>query len=279
MIGADCQIRENVTMNIGTEDGGGVTEVGERGFFMAYSHVGHDCRVGNDVVFANCATLGGHCAVGEHVFIGGLSAAHQFTRIGDHAMISGLSGLRGDVIPFGIAAGAFARLSGVNVVGMKRRKFSSKRSARFAPPTACCSSARASWSDASRPWKRASARRKPSRRSLRSFALHAIGRCALRAAITRADTRRVSGNAVHAAILAGPPCLRRSAPIILFTFATTCHELAGGSSVANLTFLPALPRVRRSNVKSKATLENHGVLVPLLVPTFVRARAAREYER
>jgi UDP-N-acetylglucosamine acyltransferase len=113
-------------MNIGTEDGGGVTEVGDRGFFMAYSHVGHDCRVGNDVVFANCATLGGHCAVGEHVFIGGLSAAHQFTRIGDHAMISGLSGLRGDVIPFGIAAGAFARLSGVNVVGMKRRKFSNE---------------------------------------------------------------------------------------------------------------------------------------------------------
>jgi UDP-N-acetylglucosamine acyltransferase len=126
VIGADCQIRENVTMNIGTEDGIGVTEVGDRGFFMAYSHVGHDCRVGNDVVFANCATLGGHCVVGEHVFIGGLSAAHQFTRIGDHAMISGLSGLRGDVIPFGIAAGAFARLSGVNVVGMKRRKFSNE---------------------------------------------------------------------------------------------------------------------------------------------------------
>jgi UDP-N-acetylglucosamine acyltransferase len=103
-----------------------LTEVGERGFFMAYSHIGHDCRVGNDVVFANCATLAGHCVIGDHVVIGGLSAAHQFTRIGPHAMISGVTGLRGDVIPFGLAAGAFARLSGINVVGMRRRKFSAE---------------------------------------------------------------------------------------------------------------------------------------------------------
>jgi len=125
VIGADCNIRESVTMNVGTEDGGGLTQVGDRGFFMAYSHVGHDCQVGNDAIFANSATLGGHCNVGAHAFIGGLSAAHQFTRIGAHAMIGGVSGLRGDVIPFGIAAGDFARLRGVNVVGMKRRKFSS----------------------------------------------------------------------------------------------------------------------------------------------------------
>ncbi len=124
VIGADCTIRENVTMNIGTEEGGGVTQVGERSFFMAYSHVAHDCRVGDDVVFANGATLGGHCVVGDHVFMGGLSAAHQFTHIGAHAMISGVTGLRGDVIPFATAAGAFARLAGVNVVGMRRRKFS-----------------------------------------------------------------------------------------------------------------------------------------------------------
>jgi UDP-N-acetylglucosamine acyltransferase len=122
VIGADCDIRESVTMNTGTEEGGGVTTVGERGFFMAYSHVGHDCRVGNDVVFANCATLGGHCVIGDHVFIGGLSAVHQFTHVGDHAMISGVTGVRGDVIPFAIADGSFARLSGVNVVGMRRRK-------------------------------------------------------------------------------------------------------------------------------------------------------------
>ena len=122
VIGADCTIREGATMNVGTKDGRGVTEVGERGFFMAYSHVGHDCVVGPDVVFANSATLGGHCVIGEHVYIGGLAAVHQFGRIGPHAMIAGVSGLRSDVIPFGMAAGVFARLRGVNVVGMKRRK-------------------------------------------------------------------------------------------------------------------------------------------------------------
>ena len=123
VIGPDCSIRESVTMNTGTAQGGGVTEVGARGYFMAYSHVGHDCRVGSDVVFANGATLGGHCTIGDHVNIGGLTAVHQFTRIGAHAMISGITGLRGDVIPFGLAAGAFARLSGINVTGMRRRKF------------------------------------------------------------------------------------------------------------------------------------------------------------
>jgi UDP-N-acetylglucosamine acyltransferase len=123
LIGTDCDIREGVTMSIGTEAGGGITRVGDRGFFMAYSHVAHDCDIGHDVIFANCATLGGHCVVGDYVFIGGLSAAHQHTRIGAHAMIGGATGLRGDVIPFGLAAGAFACLSGVNAVGMKRRKF------------------------------------------------------------------------------------------------------------------------------------------------------------
>lgn len=123
VIGADCKIRENVTMNIGTEDGGGVTQVGDRGFFMANSHIAHDCIIGNDVIFANCATLGGHCVVGDHVFIGGLSAVHQYTRIGAHAMIGGVSGIRHDVIPFGLASGEHARMIGVNVVGMKRRSF------------------------------------------------------------------------------------------------------------------------------------------------------------
>jgi UDP-N-acetylglucosamine acyltransferase len=126
VIGTDCDIREGVTMNIGTAEGGGVTAVGDRGFFMAYSHVGHDCRVGSDVVFANCATLGGHCVIGDHVFLGGLSAVHQFTHIGDQAMISGVTGVRGDVIPFAIAAGVYARLNGINVVGMRRRKFTAE---------------------------------------------------------------------------------------------------------------------------------------------------------
>jgi len=124
VIGADCRIREGVTMNTGTEDGGGVTEVGDRGFFMANSHVGHDCRVGHDVIFANSATLGGHCVVGDFVFIGGLSAAHQFSRIGESAMVAGITGVRSDVIPFGFAVGSLAYLGGLNAIGMKRRKLS-----------------------------------------------------------------------------------------------------------------------------------------------------------
>ena len=124
VVGRQCDIRESVTMNIGTEDGGGVTEVGERGFYMANSHVGHDCRVGREVMFANGATLGGHCIVGDHVFIGGLSAVHQFSRIGSHAMIAGLTGVRADIIPFGFVIGSFGQLAGLNVIGMKRRKFS-----------------------------------------------------------------------------------------------------------------------------------------------------------
>jgi UDP-N-acetylglucosamine acyltransferase len=126
-LGADCDLRESVTMNVGTEDGGGVTSVGDRGFFMANSHVAHDCHVGNNVVFANCATLGGHCVIGDGVVIGGLSAVHQFTRVGTGAMIGGMCGVRGDIIPFGLANGDYARLQGLNLVGMKRRKFTRER--------------------------------------------------------------------------------------------------------------------------------------------------------
>jgi UDP-N-acetylglucosamine acyltransferase len=126
-IGERCTIRESVTMNVGTVGGGGLTRVGSGGYFMAYSHVGHDCRVGDDVIFANSATLGGHCDIGDAVFIGGLSAVHQFGRVGAHAMIGGVSGVRGDVIPFGMANGQHAFLDGLNIVGMRRRKFTRER--------------------------------------------------------------------------------------------------------------------------------------------------------
>jgi len=126
-IGNGVTIRESVTMNRGTLKGGGLTRVGDRGFFMAYSHVGHDCLVGNDVIFANSATLGGHCEVGDFVYIGGLTAAHQFVRIGPQAMLGGVSGLRGDVIPYGIVSGQFAHLEGLNVRGMRRRRFTHHR--------------------------------------------------------------------------------------------------------------------------------------------------------
>jgi UDP-N-acetylglucosamine acyltransferase len=127
VVGADCDIREGVTMNVGTEDGGGVTTVGDRGFFMVHSHIAHDCQVGNDVVFANCVPLGGHCVIGDGVVIGGLSAVHQFARVGPYAMIGALCGVRADVIPFGLVSGDFARLRGLNIVGLKRRKIPRER--------------------------------------------------------------------------------------------------------------------------------------------------------
>jgi UDP-N-acetylglucosamine acyltransferase len=121
VIGTDCDIRESVTMNLGTEDGGGTTTVGDRCLVMVGSHVGHDCRVGNDVTFANNVVLGGHVTVGDNAFLGGLVAVHQFVRIGEGAMIGGMSGIPSDVIPFGTAVGFRATLRGVNIVGMKRR--------------------------------------------------------------------------------------------------------------------------------------------------------------
>lgn len=124
VIGADCDIREHVTMNLGSEDGGGITQVGSKCFFMVGSHIAHDCLVGDNVTFANNATLGGHVIVGEHVFFGGLSAVHQFVRIGEGAMIAGMSGIRDDVVPFGYVTGQHAKLAGLNVVGMKRRGYS-----------------------------------------------------------------------------------------------------------------------------------------------------------
>jgi UDP-N-acetylglucosamine acyltransferase len=126
-IGSGCTIRESVTMNAGTAGGGGITRVGDRGYFMNCSHVGHDCVVGNDVIFATSATLGGHSEVGDFVFIGGLSAVHQFARVGSQVMVGALSGVRSDVIPFSLCSGQFANLIGLNTVGLKRRKFSRER--------------------------------------------------------------------------------------------------------------------------------------------------------
>lgn len=126
-IGSGCTIRESVTMNAGTVGAGGLTRVGDRGYFMNCSHIGHDCQVGDDAIFATSATLGGHCEIGEHVFIGGLSAVHQFTRIGAQVMVGGISGVRDDVIPFGLVNGQYAVLEGLNIIGMKRRKFTKQR--------------------------------------------------------------------------------------------------------------------------------------------------------
>jgi len=122
-IGADCDIRENVTINTGTEDDRGVTQVGDRCFLMAGSHVAHDCNVGSDVTFANNAVIGGHVSIGDHSFLGGQAAVRQFVRIGEGAMIVGMSGVRADIIPWGMAQGPLANLIGINVVGLRRRGF------------------------------------------------------------------------------------------------------------------------------------------------------------
>ncbi|GHC62049.1 acyl-ACP--UDP-N-acetylglucosamine O-acyltransferase [Limoniibacter endophyticus] len=120
VIGANCTIREAVTMHAGTDTSRGETTVGDNGNFLAYSHIAHDCEVGNNVTFANNATLGGHVVVGNNVGIGGLAAVHQFVRIGDNAFIGGCSAVVFDVIPFGMAVGNRAKLQGLNVVGLKR---------------------------------------------------------------------------------------------------------------------------------------------------------------
>ncbi len=124
IIGKHNQIRENVSMNPGTEGGGMVTRVGDNGLFMVGAHVAHDCQVGDGVIFANNATLGGHVTVGDFAVLGGLSAVHQFVRIGRHVMVGGMTGVENDVIPFATVTGNRAHLSGLNLVGLKRRGYS-----------------------------------------------------------------------------------------------------------------------------------------------------------
>jgi UDP-N-acetylglucosamine acyltransferase len=123
-IGDQNIIREFVTLHRGTVKGGGKTVLGNENFIMAYSHVAHDCQIGNQVVMANGATLAGHILIEDHAIIGGLSAIHQFCRIGAHAIISGLTGVSQDVPPYMMAAGSRAKLYGLNSVGLKRAQFS-----------------------------------------------------------------------------------------------------------------------------------------------------------
>lgn len=126
VIGEGNVIREHVTMNTGTAQGGGITTVGDRNFFMVNTHVAHDCHVGSQVVMANNAVLGGHVTVGDFCVFGGNAAVHQFVRIGRYAMITGVAGVADDVIPYGFAYPLYnvrASLAGLNLVGLKRRGF------------------------------------------------------------------------------------------------------------------------------------------------------------
>jgi UDP-N-acetylglucosamine acyltransferase len=120
-IGAGCVLREMVSMNVGSRRDKGITRIGARGYFMAGSHVGHDCIVGDDVTFANSVALGGHAVIGDGVIFGGLSAVQQFCRVGKGAMVGGLTGVNRDVIPYAMAFGDHAELAGLNLIGLKRR--------------------------------------------------------------------------------------------------------------------------------------------------------------
>mgnify|MGYP001446776638 CR=1 FL=1 len=127
IIGKNNTIREYVTINPGTSGGGGKTVIGNNCLLMISSHVAHDCFIGNNVVIANNVPLGGHVTIEDSVVIGGNSAVQQFTRIGRLAMIGGMTGVLKDVIPFGLSFGNRNYLRGINLVGLKRKKYENKK--------------------------------------------------------------------------------------------------------------------------------------------------------
>ena len=126
-IGDRNVFRESCTVNRGTAQGGGVTRIGDDNLFMAYSHVAHDCTIGNEVVFANCAALAGHVEIGDGVVLGGLTAVHQFVKIGPLAFLAGGAIVQRDVPPYVMVAGNPALPHMVNTIGLKRRGFSEEQ--------------------------------------------------------------------------------------------------------------------------------------------------------
>lgn len=127
-IGDRNHIREFVTINRGTGDGGGVTRIGDDNWLLAYTHVAHDCHVGNHCVFSNNATLAGHVTVEDHVILSGFAGVHQFCRIGAHAFIGMGAFVNGDVPPYlMVAQEKYARPRGINAEGLKRRGFDAAR--------------------------------------------------------------------------------------------------------------------------------------------------------
>ena len=126
-IGKNNLIREYVTINPGTEGGGSKTIIGNNCLFMISSHVAHDCKIGNNVIIANNVPLGGHVTIEDSVVIGGNSAVQQFTRIGRLAMIGGMTGVLKDVIPFGLSIGNRNHLQGLNLIGLRRKKYDNQK--------------------------------------------------------------------------------------------------------------------------------------------------------
>jgi UDP-N-acetylglucosamine acyltransferase len=125
-IGNNNTIREYVTINPGTVQGGGITKVGNNNLIMISAHIAHDCIIGNNIVIANSAAIAGHAEINDYVIIGGNCGVQQFTRIGKMAMIGGMTGVSRDVIPYGLSTGNRNYLNGVNLVGLRRGKVSNK---------------------------------------------------------------------------------------------------------------------------------------------------------
>jgi UDP-N-acetylglucosamine acyltransferase len=126
-IGDNNTIREYVTINPGTSGGGSQTLIGNNCLFMISSHIAHDCKIGNNVIIANNVPLGGHVTIEDSVVIGGNSAVQQFTRIGRLAMIGGMTGVLKDVIPFGLSIGNRNYLQGLNLIGLRRKKYENQK--------------------------------------------------------------------------------------------------------------------------------------------------------
>ncbi|APG46848.1 acyl-ACP--UDP-N-acetylglucosamine O-acyltransferase [Phaeobacter porticola] len=121
VIGKRNRIREHVTVNAGTEGGGGVTRIGDDGLFMAGCHIAHDAQVGDRVIVVNSAAVAGHCVLEDDVIIGGLSGIHQWVRIGHGAIVGAVTMVTNDVIPYGLVQAPRGELDGLNLVGLKRR--------------------------------------------------------------------------------------------------------------------------------------------------------------
>ena len=122
-IGDKNIIREHCTFNLGTKGGGMLTEVGNNSLFMAGVHIAHDCIIKNNTILANQVTLGGHVTIDNNAVLGGLSAVHQFCRIGSLAMIGGMSAVENDIIPYGLAIGNRAKITGINLIGLRRANY------------------------------------------------------------------------------------------------------------------------------------------------------------
>jgi len=126
LVGDNNTIREYVTINPGTVQGGGITKIGNNNLIMINAHIAHDCLIGNNIVIANSAAIAGHAEINDFVIIGGNCGVQQFTRIGKMAMIGGMTGVSRDVIPYGLSTGNRNYLNGINVVGLRRNKVSNK---------------------------------------------------------------------------------------------------------------------------------------------------------